>query len=109
MQLKNLLIALFAVLSLSCSPKVEVYDKEVCADLGAEGARCTHTLVDQARDVTKAEWDTIRFGMLCMDSRGFTDTETIIDQICQSGFAQCDYKARERIKEILDRLLALKK
>jgi hypothetical protein len=106
---KILLISLFAVTSLSCAPKITIYDKRICADVGDDGAHCNHTLVEKPEDIPKAQWDKERFGMLCADSQGFSDTETAIDQICETNLIQCDYKMRAKLKEILDRIASLKK
>lgn len=94
---KMLLTVLFVALGSGCG-SVTIYDREVCGDLGAAGAHCAHTLVDETRDIPKPAWDSERVGMLCMNSQAYTDAETAIDQFC-TMYNVCDYQTREAIRE----------
>ncbi len=89
-------------------PRLTVYDKEVCSYLGDVvyqgvhiAAHCKHTLTSDTRNVTVLDWTTkpvIQGGgveMLCINSQGFADSESDIDQACQ--ILQCDYKQRESL------------
>ena len=80
---------------ISCG-QITVYDREICGDLGQAGAHCAHTLVNKSRDIPKAQWDIVRTGMLCMNSQGFTDAETAIDQFC-TAYNVCDYETRDAL------------
>jgi len=80
-----------------------VFDKEVCGDLGKYGAHCAHTLTDETRDIPKQEWDRVRIGYLCVSSEGFNDTETALDQLCQTTNL-CNYETREQLREALRRV-----
>jgi hypothetical protein len=100
---KTLLIGLLTAIALSGCGHVTIYDKEVCGDLGEYGAHCAHTLVDKKRDISKANWDQMRVGYLCMDSMAYNDTETSIDQFCATS-KLCDYKTREQIAQVKARM-----
>lgn len=99
---------------------IDVYDKEVCANLGDIvyqgvhiGARCKHTLTDKARTVPLLQWRNKKaieggsIGLLCMDSQAFADVETAIEQACQ--FISCDYKTREALQAALARVAPIAK
>lgn len=86
---------------------IEIFDREVCADLGEIGARCGHTLTDEKRNVEKEAWDEERIGMLCMDSEAYTDAETALDQFCEAYPALCSYKNRKTLKGFLERMQTL--
>lgn len=103
----GLLLALLLTAIVSCGT-ITVYDKEVCADLGEIGADCTTTITGKSRELSKAQWDSIRTGYFCMDSRGYTDTETAIDQFC-NAYNVCDYKTREQLQATAKRLRKLAK
>jgi gas vesicle protein len=75
----------------------------VCGDLGPFGAHCAHTLTEQKRDIPKEQWDVERIGYLCMDAEGFNDTETAIDQFCETS-KLCDYVTRQEIKKTMARI-----
>ena len=98
---KMLWISLF--LSLASCAHTKIYDKEVCGDLGMDGAHCNHTLQQKPRDIPKPQWDLERVGWMCMDSEGYNDTETAIDQLCNSS-AKCDYVMRQKIEDLKVRL-----
>lgn len=105
---KMLLIILFAVLVLEvlmvlgCG-HVIVYDTEVCGNLGPYGAHCVHTLTEETRDVNVRQWQNESIGWLCMDSKGFNDTETSLDQLCATTNL-CDYQTRQVIEDVKARL-----
>lgn len=89
-----LLVSLSAVV-VSCS-SIKVHDKTIYADLGRAGAvqECLYT--DCSRDLTKQEWDAIRFGKLCMDSDDFTEYETLVETFCTNY--GCDYQTKKEIE-----------
>ncbi len=92
-----MIILLIAIVSIGCQ-NLKIKDKEVCGDLGKAGAHCAHTLTSEKRDLSKLEWDKTRFGWLCMDSTGFNETETALDQACQ--LMQCTYEQSEQVQTI---------
>lgn len=71
------------------------------------GARCTHTLTDKTRDLSKETWDGLRVGMLCQSATDFNNAETAIDQFC-TAYDVCDYYTRERLKAAAKRISTLK-
>lgn len=82
---------------------VNIYDKQVCGDLGEYGAHCNHTLVSKPEDFDKQTWDTMRVGWMCVDPTGFNDTETALDQLCATT-KKCTYKQRQVIEEVKARI-----
>lgn len=89
--------------ALSACGHVTVADTEVCGDLGAAGAHCAHTLTAEIRDIPKAQWDSDRIGELCMNSTAFNDTETALDQLCQTTNL-CDFQTQQAVTKALDRI-----
>lgn len=95
---KKLFTALFTMVMISgCSHQgsLVVYDREVCADLAANGAYCEHTFINKKRSIPKAAWEKERVGWFCTNSRGETDIETLIDQACTE--LNCSYEQREEL------------
>ncbi len=76
--------------------------------MGASGADCYHTLTPETRELTKAEWDTERFGMVCTKADTFADWKAAIEKLCnKTGI--CDYQTQasliaffERVKVVLE-------
>ena len=103
-KLGMLLTLLFIVVVFSGCGTVTVYDQEVCGDLGQAGAHCAHTLTNQTRDISKANWDIERVGYLCMNSQSFTDQETAVDEFCNNNQSLCDYQTRVALQTSLHRI-----
>lgn len=99
--------SLIAISSACTTQQFKVYDKEVCGDLGQDGAACAHTYIDKKRDLTKKQWDEIRIGWLCSNSEGFNDTETLVEQVCQ--VVSCDYQTRENVKKVVAKAMKIAK
>lgn len=95
-KLQKLLLITSFIAATSCG-HVTVYNRRVYGDLGAYGAHYAETLTNKTGDVSKAQWDRIRVGMLCMDSQAYTDAETAIDQACV--LLKCDYQTRESLRQ----------
>lgn len=96
----KLLIVTISILLAGCKNlPVDVYDKEVCGDLGSDGARCNHTLVENTRNLSKDEWDKLRSdeGWMCMSANSFIETEATLEQLCDKN--GCDYKTMQLIKQ----------
>jgi len=94
---------LMLLLILASCGHVTIYDKQVCGDLGEDGAHCNHTLVSKPEDFDKATWDIMRVGWMCVDPTGFNDTETALDQLCTTT-KKCTYKQRKAIEEVKARI-----
>lgn len=98
-----MLLTVLSIVIVSCAGEpIKIYDREYCADLGPEGAECVHTLLKKKRSVSKPQWDIERIGMMCSDSRVFTDTETVIDTVC-SRFP-CDFQERQKVDAVLTKI-----
>ena len=82
----------------------QILDAEGCADKGDIGAHCAHTLTDEKRSLNKKDWDTLRFGWICMSPSDFTNTEKEIAQLCNANSKACDYQTKKLLNEILIRM-----
>lgn len=91
-------ILFLCALLVSCG-RVKIKDKEVCGDLGTDGADCFHTLKDTQRYIPKLEWDELRFGWLCMSPESFAQMKTEILQLCETS-GKCNY---EKVEKLLTR------
>lgn len=78
-------------LLVSCK-SVVITDQEWCGDMGPDGATCFHTLSATERGLTKPEWDSDRFGMLCTKSNFFADNKGVIEKLCHET-GDCDFQA----------------
>jgi hypothetical protein len=47
----------------------------------------------ETRDLTKAEWDSLRFGMVCTKADTFADWKSVIEKLC-SKTGICDYQTK---------------
>lgn len=79
---------------------VTIHDHELCGDKEAipgMGAHCAHTLVHQTRDLSKADWDTLRssHGLICAESEMFADWKAALETLCNNcdttGDCKCNY------------------
>jgi polyferredoxin len=93
-----------SLIALTSCTHIVIYDREVCADLGPNGAFCAHTLTNATRTITKQNWDKERTGYLCMDSTAYNDVETVIDQFCNNYPTVCDYESRANLKATFFRI-----
>lgn len=85
---------LFSAIALNGCGHVPVKDTEGCADLGVAGAECAHIYISQKRSLTKAQWDKIRPGWVCMPSDDFSNTFDSIDDLCRNS-RLCDYETQQ--------------
>jgi hypothetical protein len=85
---------------------VEIKDSEWCGDMGASGAECFHTLTTETRDLTKTEWDSLRFGMVCTKADTFADWKSVIEKLCnKTGI--CDYQTQASLNAFFDHVKAV--
>ena len=88
---------LFAIsLILTSCAQVKVSDSEWCGDMGPEGAYCFKTFSDSERELTQAEWDEERFGMICTSSESFRNFKAVIQKLCYST-KRCTYDTQKKI------------
>jgi hypothetical protein len=97
----------FAVLSacaiLNACAHVKINDAEWCADLGADGASCFHTLTDESRDLTREQWDQARFGQVCTSSDSFANWKAAILKFC-SRTRLCTYQFKKSVEDFSERV-----
>jgi hypothetical protein len=89
---------------LICSCAVPIKDETIYVDEGASGAVQLHFLSPGKIDLTKPQWDEIRFGMACMSVNAFEDFKKEIEELCTK--TPCSYKATQAI-EMLNRIISL--
>lgn len=107
-----LLIVIVSLFLLSCKTlklPVDIFDKEVCGDLGPAGAHCNHTLTEQPRDLNLEDWDKLRYeqGWLCMHPDAFADTEASLEEVCRR--VECDYKTKDLLKKLKKQVNSINK
>ena len=102
-----------ALLVLSACNSITVYDRQVCADLGAVifqghiiGAHCDNVLTSAPVNIPLDEWNSMRVGRLSFNSQGFNDDETAIQQAC--AILTCNYEQRTKIDLAVARMRKLK-
>lgn len=98
--MKNLSILFLLILVSSCGHKVEIKDNEWCGDLGPYGATCTKMLSEEQRELTKEEWDTERFGMICGKAEAFANLKSVIQKLCVKN-KKCEYEKIEQATRFL--------
>ncbi len=89
-----------SLLLLSGCAHVAIPNTEWCGDMGSEGASCFHTLTDDARDLTKEQWDTERFGQVCTTLNDFAAMKTSLEQLCSMAGRRCSYYARKALRNL---------
>jgi hypothetical protein len=72
--------------------------------MGSEGASCFHHLSDQERDLSKTQWDRLRFGQVCTSSRTFAEWKAAIEKLCsQSG--RCTYEVEREVENFYNKIM----
>lgn len=94
--LKNALLLLFGLSLISSCSQIVIKDQEYCADAGPLGASCVHTQTDETRDLTPAEWQVERFGMVCSTGEAYSDNVAVILKACRICKC-CSYDAKKKI------------
>lgn len=83
---------LLAIILSGCA-HVTFTDQPLCGDKGELGASCVHTLHNQVdannkvivKKVEKTDWDTMRFGWICMPSTAYAEAKKNSEQLCKSS------------------------
>jgi hypothetical protein len=75
--------------------------------MGEDGATCFHTFTPDTRDLTKPEWDELRFGQLCTSADTFADWKVTIEKLC-SASQRCTYKQAKNLRKIIAALEKVK-
>lgn len=100
-----LLLSLCAlILVMTSCDAVPIKDVEACADAGALGASCFHSLSDKTRDLTPPQWAEVRYGWLCMSTDDWTNWKQAIETLCQNNRGECSYEDQQRISQFFLRL-----
>ncbi len=95
--MRRLIILSSFVLS-ACS--LEVPNVNWYRDKGPLGARMTNTVSGESKDISKPEWDEIRFGMFCTDEMSFAKYQKFIEDACAMT-KKCHVKdVNKALKEI---------
>lgn len=104
------MLLLFALVTLQACQvaKVKVSDRTWYADAGNLGAAEFHTLSDKTRDISKPEWDKIRFGLFCTSSDTFTEMKINEETLCEET-GRCDYEMRQIVNDFYERMMAHKR
>lgn len=71
--------------------------------MGEFGATCAHTLTTDTRDLDKATWDQIRFGMVCESSDSFSDWKAVIEKLCSIS-GRCSYEEKQQVQNFFLRM-----
>lgn len=70
--------------------------------MGPEGAHGFFTLdPDDNRDLSKKQWDALRFGMFCTSAESLGNIKATIHTLC-SITNRCTYDAAEKIQAFFD-------
>lgn len=102
---KNLriLFAILSALSLSGCGSVTIKNAEWCADMGELGASCFHTVSDDARELSKEEWDALRFGQVCTGPDNFANWKAAILKFC-SRTKICSFDFKKKVIQFTDKM-----
>lgn len=74
--------------------------------MGSEGATCAHTLSDATRDLTKEEWDALRFGQACTHADNLANWIEAILQLCKTT-KRCTWQEVEQLETLRGKLADL--
>lgn len=96
-----------ALLLSSCA-QVPIKDQEWFGDEGSLGAHAFHTLTNDERQVSKDEWDNLRFGMVCSKAESLADTKAVIEKLCSEA-NNCTYEVQQAITAFFDHLGTLRR
>lgn len=90
-----------------CVTPVPVKDHIFYGDQGSLGATYFHFLTDETGDLSRTDWDNLRFGYICEDAETFADWKTIIEQLC-SDSGDCDWQTQQALDKIFAKVEAIK-
>lgn len=93
-------IALF--LLVGCS-SVQINDHEWCVIAGSDGAYCFHTLTEQERDLTEAEWKLESRGWLAGSPEAYANLKEAIEKLC-SETKKCTYEEQQNLKKFFTKV-----
>lgn len=82
---------------------VQIKDSAWFGDEGREGATEFHTLTNETHDYTLAEWDKLRFGMLCTPATTFADWKSVIEKLCSES-GKCTYETKKKVNAFMKKV-----
>ena len=71
--------------------------------MGSLGASCFHTLSDDTRDLSKEEWDSLRFGMVCTEAENFAEWKAALLKFCEST-KKCTFEVKKVVNQLQSKL-----
>lgn len=71
-----------AAFTLTACNSVHIKDSAWYADEGELGAAEFHLLKPGQRDISKSEWDKMRFGMACSELSNLIELKGVIEKLC---------------------------
>lgn len=63
-----------------------------------------HFLTDGSKDLSKADWDAISEGQVCMPLSDWTDVNKTISAFCSAQGINCDYQIKQALNAFFSRL-----
>lgn len=105
---KKSMLLLFVCGLLLSACTVKINDSEFCADIGSLGATCFQLLSDHRRDISKAQWDKLRFGQICETPDVFANLKSAIESLCQNT-NNCTYEQKEQVAQFFTKVESIKK
>lgn len=103
----TLILSVFVLSGASC-PKVPIRDHELCGDKGELGASCFHMLSDESRKLTYEEWESERFGQICMQPDAYANIKAALLKLCESS-GRCSWQEKQDIKNLGKKVARFKK
>lgn len=83
---------------------VAIHDHIVVADKGDLGGFLAHTLTPTSKQLSKAEWDEMRLGMVCESAKDFGEDKADLEKLCSFNNSQCSIDQKEQIARIVSRI-----
>lgn len=75
------------------------------------GATCAHTMTDAKRDISKKDWDVLRFGWICSSAASFAQKKIELESLCArpGSCTIAELVAKKKVSSFLDRVNNLSK
>lgn len=81
---------------------VQIHDEPLYGDMGPDGAVEVHFLSSGQTVIPKAQWDSLRFGMVCMPQSSFSDFKKEIEELCSN--TSCSYEVKQAMKVVFNKI-----
>lgn len=83
--------------ALSCS-KLEIKDIPLYWDAGSSGAVVTHLVSEDTSDLTKEQWDSQRFGNVCLTQDDFAWLKETLEKACAVSKVACGAQEKKALR-----------